>query len=477
MRPPSSQKKKTLAIVGRPNVGKSALFNRLAGRRISIVLDQPGITRDRITATCRKGVVPFEVMDTGGIGGAVDDGFAGMVEQEAEIAMAAADAILFVVDGRDGITPVDESLAALLRKTSHPIILVVNKIDTDKQAMDDAEFSRMGFSAMVSTSAEHGLGMGELLEAIKPLITTPQGKRDQSRFEDQGTDHDKTPENSVGQEYPLKLALVGRPNVGKSSLINSILDDERTIVSEISGTTRDAIDLPYERKGKKFILIDTAGIRRRLRQLEAVEAFSIMRSQKAIRRSDICLLVIDPTEGVQAQDRKIAQTIQREEKPCIVVANKFDLYHTDLPFRKRWEKLVAEIKHGLFFLDYAPLVATSAKDGSYLQKFFAAVNRVHEGSPKTIGTGELNRLLQRAIDKNPPPMKTGRRFNLLYSVWKKPERPCSIPIPHFILFCNRAPRLPASYKKYLENQLRESLHLEGLPVTFEVRGRKPPQLH
>ena len=278
-------------------------------------------------------------------------------------------------------------------------------------------------------------------------------------------------------DYPLKLALVGRPNVGKSSLVNAILEDERTLVSEISGTTRDAVDLPYERRGKKFMLIDTAGIRRRLRRLEPVEAFSVMRSQKAIRRSDICVLVIDASVGVQSQDRKIAQTIQLEEKACVVVANKFDLYHPDLPFRKRWEMLMDEVSRGLFFLDYAPLVATSAKDGSYLQKLFAAVNRVHEGSPKTIGTGELNRLLQRAIDKNPPPMKTGRRFNLLYSVWKKPERPCSIPIPHFILFCNRAPRLPASYKKYLENQLRESLHLEGLPVTFEVRGRKPPQLH
>jgi GTP-binding protein len=456
---------KTIAIVGRPNVGKSALFNRLAGRRISIVHDMPGVTRDRISAICKKADIPFEVIDTGGIGGGgVEDGFEGMIEQEAEIAMAAADGILFVVDGQDGVTPVDEALAALLRRTSRPIMLVVNKIDTDGHSLDAVEFTRLGFTDVVATSAEHGRGIGDLLKVIRPILQSRAAEKHAP--DDEGT-------GSGEREYPLKLALVGRPNVGKSSLVNAILEDERTMVSEVSGTTRDAVDLPYERKGKKFMLIDTAGIRRRLRRLEPVEAFSIMRSQKAIRRSDICLLVIDAAEGVQSQDRKIAQTIQDEEKACVVVVNKFDLYHPELPFKKRWEKLSDEVRRGLFFLDYAPLVATSAQDRTYLKKLFAAVNRIHEGSPKNIGTGELNRLLQRAIYKNPPPLKTGRRFNLLYSVWKNPERPCSIPPLHFLLFCNRAHILPTSYKRYLEHQLRESLKLEGLPVTFEVRGRKP----
>jgi len=464
----SKRLKKTIAIVGRPNVGKSALFNRLAGRRISIVHDMPGVTRDRITAPCKKLDVPFEIMDTGGIGATLTgDGFADMVHAEAEIAMAAADLILFVVDGREGLSPIDQALAATLRKTSRPIILVVNKIDTDKQESDDAVFHTLGFDSVIRTSAEHDRGMGHLLEKIRPHLGPAPAEA--------GEDEESiTADNvAVKEEYPLKLALVGRPNVGKSSLVNTILEDERTIVSDIAGTTRDAIDLPYERKGRFYTLIDTAGIKRRMRNLEPVEAYSIMRSQKAIRRSDICLLVVDADEGVQAQDRKIAQAIKKEEKPCIIIVNKFDLYRPEQSFKERWASLSETVRSELFFLDYAPLVAASAKDGSYMQKVFAAVNRVFDSAPHGLGTGELNRIFQRAIERNPPPMKSGRRFNLLYTVWKKPERPTNLPSPHFLLFCNRSDVLPASYKRYLENQLREALPLEGLPVTFEVRGRKP----
>jgi len=465
----------TIAIVGRPNVGKSALFNRLAGRRISIVHNQPGVTRDRITAPCKKLPIPFDIMDTGGIGATIDgDDFTGMVHQEAEIAMAAADGILLVVDGREGLTPIDQELASVLRKNARPVILVVNKIDTDKQAFTDSEFSRLGFESVIPTSAEHDLGIGDLLAAVKPIVeaATIGWVAPDPDAEDEEVDPDAVLPSGGSLTYPLKLALVGRPNVGKSSLVNAIVDDERTIVSNIAGTTRDAVDLPYERKGRHYTLIDTAGIRRRMRNLEPVEAYSVMRAQKAIRRSDICILVIDAVEGIHAQDRKIAQAIQKEEKPCVIVLNKFDLYHPEGSFKDRWSALQEVAKQELFFLDYAPMVATSAKDGSYLQKLFAAVNRVYDGAPKNLGTGELNRVLQRAIERNPPPMKSGRRFNLLYSVWKKPERPSNLPAPHFILFCNRAASLPGSYKRYLENQLRDSFKFEGLPVTFEVRGRK-----
>jgi GTP-binding protein len=283
---------RTAAIVGRPNVGKSALFNRLAGRKISIVHDQPGVTRDRIVSECKLGTHPFTVIDTGGIGSDVDASFTEQVHAEVELALQAADVILFVVDGQDGLTPVDSELARRLRRVSKPVILVINKVDADKHRNMDAEFSRLGLEPSIRVSAEHGRNISELVEMTESHLAPPRLGE---------------PEAAT----PVKLALVGRPNVGKSSMVNAILEDSRTMVSPISGTTRDAVDVPYERGGQPYILIDTAGIRPRGKVSNSVEVFSVMRSERSIRRADLCVLVIDATMGVTAQDKKIAGQIRR----------------------------------------------------------------------------------------------------------------------------------------------------------------------
>jgi len=304
-----STKRPAVAIVGRPNVGKSALFNRLAGRRISIVHDQPGVTRDRISAICRQGPIPFEVVDTGGIGASLDDDFAGQVRAEAEIAVEAADLILWVVDAQEGVTTIDEELAGVLRKSAVPVLVVANKVDADAHENLVADFGRLGFGNPFPVSAEHGRHVSDLIRSV--------GKRLKQDFE-------PGPEGSGGDEARICLAVVGKPNVGKSSLINAILEDDRTIVSEVAGTTRDAVDVPYDRGGKRFTLIDTAGMRRKTKRDSAVEVFSVMRSERSIRRADLCLLVIDAAAGITAMDRTIARTIVDENKPCIIIANKFD---------------------------------------------------------------------------------------------------------------------------------------------------------
>ena len=328
----------TVAIVGRPNVGKSAIFNRLAGRRISIVHDQPGVTRDRISATCDQGPIPFEVVDTGGIGATLDDGFAAQVRAEADVAILAADFIVLVVDGQSGITPVDQELADVLRKARVETMLVVNKIDHEKHDNEVSDFAGMGFDSPFPISAEHGRNFSQLVRHI--------GNRLLKRFE-------PVNEAEEGEKPPVCIAMVGRPNVGKSSLINAVLEDDRTIVSNVAGTTRDSVDVPYERGGTKFTLIDTAGIRKRTKQDNSVEVFSVMRSERSIRRSDLCLLVIDASTGVTSMDRKIAKTILAENKPCIIIANKFDLYHPDGAFRDRMDELRDHVRQELFFLHYA----------------------------------------------------------------------------------------------------------------------------
>src|SRR6266853_4725527 len=298
---------RTVAIVGRPNVGKSALFNRLAGRKISIVHDMPGVTRDRITATCKLASEPFTMIDTGGIGSDVDTSFTEQVRTEVENELAASDLLLFVVDAKDGLSPIDLDLARRLRRIDKPLILVINKVDHEKHMPNAAEFSRLGFENQIAISAEHDRGIAPLVAWIEREL--PQGA---------GIPADM-PETQV------KIAIVGRPNVGKSSLTNAILNDQRTLVSPISGTTRDAIDIPYERHGNHYVLIDTAGIRPRGKVDSSVEVFSVMRSEKSIRRAHLCCLVIDATAGVTAQDKKIAGMIQEERKPCIVAVNKWDL--------------------------------------------------------------------------------------------------------------------------------------------------------
>ena len=297
----------TVAIVGRPNVGKSALFNRLVGRNIAIVHDQPGITRDRISAPSTRGARPFNVWDTGGIGGAGETELSGQVRHAADAAMRESDLILFMVDGQQGRTPVDEDLARMFRRSRKPLILVINKIDDPKHEDRDLDFAQLGFQNAVSISAAHGRGLADLLETIDRLLPASTAIAE--------ADTDK----------PLSLAIVGKPNAGKSSLINAIVRDERAIVSELPGTTRDAFDIRCERGGKQFLLIDTAGIRARGKHSSSVEVFSVMRAERTIRRADLCVLVVDLTSGLTSQDKKIAGLIQKARKPCLVVLNKWDL--------------------------------------------------------------------------------------------------------------------------------------------------------
>ena len=450
-----------VAIVGRPNVGKSALFNRLLGRQIAIVHDQPGVTRDRVASEFRaEDRCAFELTDTGGIGATLDDGFAEQVRTEADIAIDTADVILFVVDSRDGLTPIDQDLAAVLRQSGQPVILIANKIDTEKSDPLAAEFSALGFGEPLRISAAHGRNFEDLRDqldaALRPL---------------EGPVGEEEPEEDVNAT-PTKIAIVGRPNVGKSSMINAILNDERTIVSDVAGTTRDAVDIPYSRDGRDYVLIDTAGLRRRQQMDTSVEVFSAMRTEKSIRRADLCVLVIDAASGVVSGDRRIARLILDARKPCVLVLNKFDLYHPDAVYRDRIEQFREDMEDDLFFLPYAPRIAISAKDRKHLGKVFKAIETVRSAAQAPVPTGVLNRLLRDSIERNPPPMKGNKRLKLLYATQKREDRQRAIPVPEYLLFVNHTNLLSRTYERFLENQIREQFSMEGLPFVFTVKSRR-----
>lgn len=467
----------TVAIVGRPNVGKSALFNRLVGRRIAIVHDQPGVTRDRLAAPCVMTEIPCEVVDTGGIGAALDDGFADQVTTEADIAMETANLIMFVVDCREDITLIDQRIAARLHKGNIPVMLVLNKADHVKQDASVGTFASLGFGAGVTVSAEHGRGFHELTskmdELLEPFAPHPEDEEETAPIEYDENGDPIITESTKQEDIPLKVAVVGRPNAGKSSLINAMLNDRRTIVSDVAGTTRDAIDIPYTHNGKPYLLIDTAGMRPRSRRDTSVEVFSAMRSEKAIRRSDICLLVIDIDAGVTQQDRRIASMIAEEKKPCIIVVNKFDLYHPDAAPKARKEAVEEHIRRELFFIDYAPFVALSALHGEGIPLVFKVLEKIRRISGEPLGTGQLNRFLQKAMDLNPPGIHKsyGRRLKLLYATKAVNEKYTAIPVPTYILFVNDKRLMTDSYEQYLRNRLRDFYPCPAIPITFSVRSR------
>jgi len=448
---------KTVAIAGRPNVGKSALFNRLSGTRISIVHDQPGVTRDYISTVCRKEGTPFELIDTGGIGASPDPEFSDQTDAAAQVAVEAADLVLFVVDGPAGLTPTDRDLAVRFRKSGHKVFLVVNKIDTERHEHLGPEFSGLGFPDIFTISAAHGRGVEELRGRILNHL---------------GPDENEAEPGESWDEAP-RIALVGRPNVGKSSLVNAILGHERTIVSDIAGTTRDAVDIGYEFKGRRYVLCDTAGIRHRSKHDTSVEVFSVMRSEQAIRRADICILVLDVTQGLTTQDKKIASLIQKSEKPVIVVANKWDLIPADdrrsEGLRSRTEQLHAE----LFFFNFAPILLASAKTGGQVPKLFRLIEQVRKAASNRIGTGELNRLLRTCIEETPPPSKSGKRLKLLYATQVRgaDEERCFHP-PAFVLFVNDAELLTPPYEEFLRRKIRAKEPYPGLPVLLRPRGRE-----
>ena len=446
---------RTVAIVGRPNVGKSALFNRLAGRKIAIVHDQPGVTRDRISSTCKLGRAPFSIFDTGGIGADVDMSFTEQVRTEAEIAIATSDVLLFLVDGQEGLVSVDEELARFLRRARKPIILVVNKIDHSKHGPNAAEFTKLGFERMITISAEHNIGTGRLVEEIEELLPPAVAE-----------------EAGEKKEPPLSIAIVGRPNVGKSSLTNAILGDERTLVSPISGTTRDAVDVAYTRGKHDYLLIDTAGIRARGKRDNSVEIFSVMRSETNIRRADLCCLVIDATEGVTSQDKKIAGMIREANKPCVVAVNKWDLIKERTEEKEDLKAVLEEMQAELFFVSYAPVLLLSAKTGEALDRLFKTIEHVREGAKQRIKTGPLNRLLAEALTSHPPGARSGKRFKVLYATQPEPRSNDAIVVPQVVMFVNDGKLLDESYGRFLEARIREHFPYAGLPLLFRFRGRE-----
>src|SRR6266705_2894411 len=387
-----------VAIVGRPNVGKSALFNRLIGRKIAIVHDQPGITRDRISTICTRGARPFTVWDTGGVFGVGELELSAQVRRAAQEALRDSELLLFVVDAKEGLSPIDEDLARMLRRSQKPVVLVINKIDHEKHEPLAAEFDSLGFEPSLSISAEHRRGITDLLAAIVQRLPSPP-------HDSRVTSHDS-----------LAIAIVGRPNVGKSSLINSIVRSERAIVSELPGTTRDAVDILYQRDGRKFVFIDTAGIRRRGKRSSSVEVFSVMRAERSIRRADLCVLIIDLPMGVTAQDKRIAGLIQKARKASIVVLNKWDLIKPKCREKQTMAQLVDETRARIFFLDYAPVLIASALTGENIGKLFTLIEHVRRAAQQHVGTGVLNRLLRAAFAANPPAIISGRRLKLFYAV-------------------------------------------------------------
>jgi GTP-binding protein len=449
----ATNKLPAVAIVGRPNVGKSALFNRLIGRKVAIVHDQPGITRDRISATCTRGTRPFVLWDTGGIFGCGEAELTAQVRRTAGEAFRDSDLLLFVVDAKEGLSPIDEELARSLRKSQKPVILAINKIDNEKHEPLAAEFDSLGFRSNVLISAEHGRGILDLADAIDRLLPSP------------------IVDSRAASPESLAVAILGRPNVGKSSLVNSIVRSERAIVSELPGTTRDAVDVLYQRGGREFVLIDTAGIRRRGKQSTSVEIFSVMRAERSIRRADLCILIVDLTAGVTAQDKRIAGLIQAAHKASIIILNKWDLVKPNRNQKQTITKLVEAARQQIFFLDYAPVLVTSSLTGEHVGKLFGLIEKIQRAARQHVGTGVLNRLLRQAFEANPPATIRSRRLKLFYAAQSKGEEHQQVQPPEFVLFVNDPRLLSQTYGRYLESRIRQAQPFPGLPIIVTLRPR------
>ncbi len=435
--------KPVVAIVGRPNVGKSMLFNKLIGKRMSIVEDTPGVTRDRLYADCEWAGKTFTLVDTGGIEPQTDSEILRFMRDQAEIAVQNADVIVFMTDLKTGLTAADHDVASMLLRSNKPLVLAVNKSDTvGTPPPEFYEFYNLGLGDPIAISAVHGHGTGDLLDRCIEY------------FPDEH--EEEMPDESI------KVALIGKPNVGKSSLTNKILGEERVIVSDMAGTTRDAVDSSFENEYGKYVFIDTAGIRKKSKVNDDIEKFSVLRASLAVERSDVCLIMIDAQEGVTEQDTKVAGLAHDAGKACIIVVNKWDLVEKDdKTLRKEEEK----IRKDLSYMTYAPILFISAKTGQRVGKLFEMINSVYAESSKRITTGMLNNVLADAVARVQPPTDRGKRLKVYY-ITQTGVRP-----PNFVIFCNDAKLFHFSYRRYLENKLREVFGFEGTPMRVVIRQK------
>ena len=431
-----------VTIVGRPNVGKSTLFNRIAGRRISITEDTPGVTRDRIYAECEWLDNYFTLIDTGGIEPDTTDTIFAQMRIQAEIAIDMADVVLFMVDGKEGATAADTEVSQMLRKAKKEIILVVNKMDRFVNEDNIYEFYNLGLGEPMAVSSSEALGIGDLLDEII------------SKFDDTMNRYD--------EDDSIKIAVIGKPNAGKSSIINRIIGEERVIVSDIPGTTRDAIDTKFERSGKNYTLIDTAGIRKKSKVSLTVEKYSVLRAFTAVERADICILVIDADKGVTDQDVRIAGYSHENNKGMIVVINKWDLIEKD---NKTFKEFTDDIRQKLAYASYAPIMTVSALTGQRVNKILDAVDEVYSFRNLRISTGVLNDILTEAVLMNQPATVKGKRLKIFYGTQ------VAVNPPKFLIFVNDREIVHFSYERYIENKIREGFEYKGTPIVIEFRNR------
>lgn len=435
--------KPIVAVVGRPNVGKSTLFNKLVGERIAIVEDTPGVTRDRIIADAEWQNHHFTLIDTGGIEPHTKDDILLQMRLQAEIAIDMADLIVLMVDGREGMTASDLEVANMIRKHDKDVLLAVNKVDSQGLENNAFEFYNLGIGEPLAISAEQGLGLGDFLDEIINHV-----KR---YYDEEETEDDR-----------LRVAVIGKPNVGKSTLINKVLGEERLIVSDIPGTTRDAVDTSVRYDGEDYVLIDTAGLRRKKKIYADIERYSIVRAIAAVERSQVVLVLIDGSQGVTEQDAKIAGIAHNRSKPSIIIVNKWDAVEKD---NKTMKKMEDDIRDALSFMDYAPIIFISAKTGQRLGKIFETIEYVKAQSAKRITTGKVNEALAEFVMMKQPPSKHGRRLKLYYA------SQVAINPPTFVVFVNDMTLVHFSYQRYLENKIRETFDFFGTPIRFFIRER------
>ncbi len=432
-----------VAVVGRPNVGKSTLFNKLIGQRLSIVKDTPGVTRDRIFAECEWCGRKFMLADTGGIEPRSDDVILSQMRRQAQLAIEQADVIVLVTDLRAGVTANDADVAVMLQKSGKPVVLCVNKCDTPGEVPAEFyEFYNLGLGDPIAVSSVHGHGTGDLLDAVTALLPPDEEEEEEREI--------------------IRVAIIGKPNAGKSSLVNRIAGEERTIVSDIAGTTRDAVDTPIHNAHGDFVFIDTAGLRRRSRVDDAIEKYSVLRAEMAVERADVCVILIDGVEGFTEQDSKVAGIAHEQGKACIIAVNKWDAVEKD---DKTMDRMRKKLMEDFSFMGYAPFIFLSAKTGQRVDRLFDLIKYVYQQNSMRISTGMLNDVLAQATARVQPPTDKGRRLRIYYMT-----QPSTRP-PTFVCFVNRADLFHFSYQRYLENQIRETFGLEGTPVRFVIRER------